>query len=119
MVDKMFYVGDKNTTLVLIVKKDGVPFDLSVGVDRIIEVVLRNESHTTLVTKTMDFYTTGTDGKIKCNIGVADFNESGIWSVQASIQIRPIIGARFNRWFTEIVFIHVGPHIYNQYDQNN
>ncbi len=48
------------------------------------EILLRKPNGT-LLTKTAEFVSDGTDGKIDCSIASGDFDEAGTWKVQGKV----------------------------------
>lgn len=51
----------------------------------VVKEILLKKPGGTLLTKTADFVSDGTDGKIDCSIASGDFDEEGTWKVQGKV----------------------------------
>ncbi len=96
------HVGDIGTVLVVTLKNDNVPVDISAATTK--QIILQNPS-VTGGAFAATFTTDGTDGKLQYTTTINDLDESGVWQIQAYVVLAT--GA----WRSEIQEFSVFPNL--------
>jgi len=77
-------VGDKNVDFILTITEDCVAINISTATSKVIYLTKPSGE---VLTKTASFVTDGTDGLIHYATVDGDLDESGIWKIQARIEL--------------------------------
>jgi hypothetical protein len=77
-------VGDKNVDFVITITEDCVAIDISGATSKLIYFTKPSGE---VLTKTSSFVTDGTDGLIHYQTIDGDLDESGVWKIQARIEL--------------------------------
>lgn len=78
------HAGDIGTQLFFTVKEDGQAVDISAASSTILEIT---KPDTSILEKSVSFFTDGTDGKLVYVIESGDLNIAGTYRVQAKITL--------------------------------
>jgi len=78
------HIGDDGTILVFTILEDNVPAPIS---DATTKTIKFEKPDGTTFSKTADFLTDGSDGKLKYVTAEADFDTAGVWRVQAFVEL--------------------------------
>lgn len=82
--ESQIHVGDKNVDFVVTIMEDCTAIDVSTATT--LTIYLKKPSGETL-TKTATFVTDGTDGLIHYQSVDGDLDESGVWKIQAQVDM--------------------------------
>jgi hypothetical protein len=78
------HVGDKNVDFVITITEDCAAIDISGATSKVIYFTKPSGE---VLTKTASFVTDGTDGLIHYATIAGDLNESGVWKIQANVEL--------------------------------
>lgn len=78
------HVDDIGTQLIVTIKDDGVPVDVSLASS--IQIVI-TKPNTSKMVKTATFYTDGTDGLIYYTSILGDFDSAGVYEIQGIVNL--------------------------------
>lgn len=78
------HVGDKNVDFIITITEDCVAIDISGASSKVIYFTKPSGE---VLTKTALFVTDGTDGLIHYQTVDGDLNESGVWKIQARVDL--------------------------------
>lgn len=76
------HIGDTGTIMIFTILEDNVPAPISGATTK--KVKFEKPDGTT-VEKDVEFYTDGSDGKLKYTTLVTDLDQAGVWRVQAYV----------------------------------
>lgn len=82
--ESQIHVGDKNVDFVITITEDCVAVDISGASSKVIYFTKPSGE---VLTKTALFVTDGTDGLIHYQAIDGDLNESGVWKIQARVDL--------------------------------
>jgi hypothetical protein len=82
--ESQIHVGDKNVDFVVTIMEDCVAINISTATSKVIYLTKPSGE---VLTKTASFVTTGADGLIHYATIDGDLDESGVWKIQARIEL--------------------------------
>jgi len=78
------HIGDTGTVLLFTILEDNVPAPIS---DATTKKVKFRKPDGTSIERDVDFLTDGTDGKLKYVTASSDFDQAGVWELQAYVEL--------------------------------
>ncbi len=89
MAENEIHLNDVGTIIEVTITEDGSAVDVSTSTTQ--ELILKDPKGN-LKTKTTNFTTNGSDGKIQFTSVITDFDRQGVWRIQAHLVLLSPIG---------------------------